>query len=72
MKLERAKKFMEQSGRVKVHLQLSGRQMLFASQAFDKMNQFKSDLGAEYETAPQKMGRRVIATLKKVKNEQES
>lgn len=67
MKVERAKKFLEKSGRVKVHLQLSGRQMLFANQAKEKLDQFKNELNAQYETAPQRMGRRFIASLKQSK-----
>ena len=69
VKINRAKRFIDQIGKVKVHIQLSGRQMLFIDKAKEKLEQFKNELGAQYETPPQRFGRRIVATIKKSKDE---
>lgn len=69
VKLERAKKFMAQSGRVKVEMKLAGRQMLFMEKALEKLNQFKQELGGEFESQPQRLGRRYIVLIKQGKKD---
>jgi translation initiation factor IF-3 len=64
VKLNQAKKFLADNGRVQVSLKLSGRQMLFASKAGEKINSFREALGAQYETEPQRLGQRFNAVLK--------
>ena len=67
VRVERAKKFLDQSGKVKLDMKLAGREMLFQERAIDRLNDFRRQLGAEYEQYPQKLGRRYIAVLKKGK-----
>jgi len=73
VKLERAKKFIAASGRVKVEMRLAGRQMLFIKRAIDRLNEFRLALGGVYEEPPQKLGRRFVAMIavKKEDNEKE-
>lgn len=73
VKMARAKKFIAQSGRIKVDMKLAGRQMLFIQRALDKLNVFREELGGEYEERPQRLGRRFVAVIKKgsAKNEKD-
>lgn len=64
VKLNQAKKFLADNGRVRVSLKLSGRQMLFANKAGAKINTFREALGAQYEAEPQRLGQRFNAVLK--------
>lgn len=71
VKLERAKKFIAKSGRLKVDMVLSGRQMLFTDRAMDKLNKFREELNGEYEERPQRFGRRYTVIIKlKAKDEE--
>lgn len=67
VKLNRAKGFLEDAGRVRVSLQLMGRQMLFQEKAMERLNQFKDQLGGEFDAAPQRLGKRYYAMIKKKK-----
>lgn len=68
VKLEKAKKFLAQSGKVKVDMKLMGRQMLFVQRALEKLNKFKDELGGNFEEPPQRMGRRYLAIIEKGKS----
>jgi len=69
VKLERAKKFMAQSGKVKVEIKLMGRQMLFIDKATERLNQFREELGGEFESPPQRLGKRFVVLIKKGKED---
>jgi len=68
VKLNNAKKFMAESGRVRVGLQLMGRQMLFQDRAMDRLYQFRDQLNGEFDDRPQRMGRRYYVIIKKKKD----
>jgi len=68
VKLNKAKKFMAESGRVRVGLQLMGRQMLFQDRAMDRLYQFRDQLNGEFDDRPQRMGRRYYVIIKKKKD----
>lgn len=68
VKLERAKKFLAKSGRIKVDMVLTGRQMLFIDRALDRLSKFRDELNGEYEERPQRMGRRFSVIIKLKEN----
>lgn len=68
VKLNRAKKFLAESGRVRVGLQLMGRQMLFQEKAMERLNQFRDQLNGEFDARPQRLGRRYYVIIKKKKD----
>ncbi len=67
VKVNKAKQFLSESGRVRVGLQLQGRQMLFQDKAIERLNQFKDQLGGEFDDRPQRMGKRYYVIIKKKK-----
>jgi len=65
VKIGRAQKFLDQGHKVKITLRLSGRQMLFAGKATEKIDEFRQQLGGSFESAPQRLGPRYIAIIKR-------
>jgi len=65
VRVNQAKRFLEEGNKVKVSLKLTGRQMLFSEKATEKINDFKNILDASYESPPQRLGPRYIAVIKK-------
>lgn len=65
VKTNRAKKFLDEGHKVKVSLRLSGRQMLFAAKAAEKIDEFRQQLEASFESTPQRLGPRYIAIIKR-------
>lgn len=66
-KLERAKGFLDAGMKVKVFLQLHGRENIFADKALAIIRRFQVELEADYESEPQKVGNRYLTILRKRK-----
>lgn len=66
-KVDRAKKFLQEGNKVKVFLQLMGREMAFKDQAYEIINKFTLDSNADFEQQTKRMGNRFFALLKKKK-----
>lgn len=63
-KARRAKEWLEDGDKVRVYLQLMGREFMFADQAKDVINQFGELANGEYEQEPKLLGNRIIAILR--------
>lgn len=68
VKAKRANEFMEKGSKVRINLQLRGREMMFQDKAIVMMDRFRDIVGAEYEQAPSKLGNRFNAILKRGKD----
>lgn len=64
-KARRAKQWIEEGDKVRVYLQLMGREMIFAEQAKSIVEQFRDIAGGTYESEPKLLGNRIIAILRK-------
>lgn len=64
-KVERAKKFLDEGIKVKVFLPLHGRENIFADKALERIDRFRTEIQAEYEAKPQKLGNRYITILRR-------
>jgi translation initiation factor IF-3 len=62
-KLRRAQQFLAKGDRVKVYIQLRGRENIFAEQAKDNVVRFATELGSAIESMS-KQGNRITAILK--------
>lgn len=62
---KRAKQWLEEGDKVRVYLQLMGREMIFAEQAKSIVAQFRDIAGGTYESEPKLLGNRIIAILRK-------
>ena len=64
-KARRAKEWLEDGDKVRVYLQLMGREAMFAHQARDVVTKFKDLANGEYEQEPNQVGNRIIAIIKR-------
>jgi translation initiation factor IF-3 len=64
VKAKRAKEFLEKGSKVRVMLQLRGREMIFKDKALEMLDHFRDILDTEYEQAPARLGNRFNAILK--------
>lgn len=63
----RIKKFFEQGDKVKVTIQLRGREMIFQDKVKTLLERIKTDTNGVFETMPERMGNRFSAILTKSK-----
>lgn len=64
-KAKRAKDWLEGGDKVRVYLQLMGREFLFAEQAKELINRFCEMVAGEYEQSPKLFGNRLVAIIRK-------
>lgn len=69
VKINKAKKFLSSGDKVKVNIQLKGREMMFRDKVQPLIERIKNETGAVFEKTTDKMGNRFFATLKKASNE---
>jgi translation initiation factor IF-3 len=69
VKIAQTKKFLEKGDKVKVTVQLKGREMMFRDKVEPLISRFKNEANADYEKSFEKMGNRFFVTLTKAKNE---
>lgn len=69
VKINQAKKFLDRGDKVKVTVQLKGREMMFRDKVNPLIEKVKKEIGAVSEKAPERMGSRFFVTLTKAKNE---
>lgn len=67
IKAKKAKTFLDKGSRVRVFLQLRGREMAFQDKVIPMIDHFKEVTGAEYEQAPSRLGNRFNAIIKSTK-----
>lgn len=63
-KAKRARGWLEDGDKVRVYLQLMGREMIFAEQSKEIIHQLRDTIGGVYESEPKQMGNRIIAIIK--------
>lgn len=63
-KARRAKQWLEDGDKVRVYLQLMGREFIFAEQAKAVIEEFRIQADGAYETEPKLFGNRIIAILR--------
>lgn len=68
VKAKRANEFLEKGSKVRVNLQLRGREMMFQDKALAMIDRFRELVNTEYEQAPAKLGNRFNAILKRGKD----
>ncbi len=66
-KARRAKEWLDHGDKVRVYLQLIGREMMFADQARGIIDTFLTLSGGSYEQEPNRLGNRIIAIIRKMK-----
>jgi len=66
-KLKRAKEFFADGDKVRAHIRLMGREMIFKDKAQEVIEKFKKELGAEYEEPVKRLGNQFSALLRKAK-----
>lgn len=69
VKAKRAKEFMDKGSKVRINLQLRGREMMFQDKALEMMDRFRQIIGAEFEQSPSRLGNRFNAILKRGKED---
>lgn len=67
VKIGHIKKFFEQGDKVKVTIQLRGREMIFQDKVKALMERIKTESNGAYETSPERMGNRFSVVLTKAK-----
>ena len=67
VRIEKAQKFFAQGNKVRVFLNLRGREMKFQDKAKQLIDKFKQTLNAEYELPIKKQGSRFSALIRKTK-----
>lgn len=75
VKINRIKKFLQEGNKVKVTVQLKGREMMFAQKVPDLLEKVRQMSESEFETAVERLGNRFSLNLiqsKKGKNETEN
>lgn len=65
VKAKKVKIFLEKGSRVRIFLQLKGREMAFQDRVSPMFDNFKALVSAEYEQSPSRLGNRFSATLKR-------
>ncbi len=68
VKAKHARDFLDKGNKVRVNLQLRGREMMFQEKAMEMFDHFRNLLDAEYEQAPSRLGNRFNVILKRGKN----
>lgn len=68
VKVNRAKEFLEKGSKVRVSLQLKGREMIFKDKGLAILDRFRDLAGSEYEQAPTRLGNRFNAIIKQGKS----
>ncbi len=66
-KARRAKDWLDHGDKVRVYLQLMGREFIFADQARDVIDTFLQLVGGAYEQEPNRMGNRIVAIIRKLR-----
>lgn len=66
-KIEKIRKFLDRGDKVKISIQLRGREMMFRAKADELIEKIKTEVVANYEKPVEKMGNRFFATLVKSK-----
>lgn len=69
VKINKAKKFFDLGDKVKVTVQLRGREMMFRDKVNQIIERFKNESGGTYEKPIERLGNRFFAILTKGKNE---
>lgn len=69
VKINQIKRFFEHGDKVKITVQLKGREMMFRDRVAGLMEKIKQETGGTYEKSVEKMGTRFFATLTKGSNE---
>lgn len=64
-KVERARKFLDDGMKVKIFLPLYGRENIFAERALETIERFRTEVQADYESKPQKLGNRFITIMRR-------
>lgn len=67
VKINKIKQFMDKGDKVKITIQLRGREMMFRDRMADLMEKIKTETGGEYDKPVEKMGNRFFATLSRGK-----
>ena len=68
VKAKRAEGFLDKGSKVRINLQLRGREMMFQEKALAMMDRFRQLVETEYEQAPARLGNRFNAILKRGKD----
>lgn len=69
VKINQAKRFLADGDKVKITVQLRGREMMFSESVSALIKRIKDESGANFEKDIERMGTRFFATLKKANNE---
>lgn len=64
-KARRAKEWLDEGDKVRIYLQLMGREFMFANQAREIIDTFRAMIGGVYEQEPNLLGNRLIAIVRK-------
>lgn len=72
VKINKIKQFMDRGDKVKVTIQLRGREMMFRDRMVSLMEKIKTETGGEFDKPVEKMGNRFFATLSRGKKQDES
>lgn len=67
VKINKIKQFMDRGDKVKVTIQLRGREMMFRDRMVSLMEKIKSETGGQFDKPVEKMGNRFFATLSRGK-----
>lgn len=70
VKINKAKEFLERGDKVKITVQLRGREMMFRDKVNDIIEKVKAQLNANYEKPVERLGTRFSAILTKGKDGQ--
>lgn len=68
VKLNQAKRFVNEGHRIKLRLKLVGREMAFKEKAVDQLDRFRNALGMDYEQTIQRQGKQLSVLLKEKKS----
>jgi len=69
VKTNQVRRFLERGDKVKISVQLKGREMMFRQKAFDLIGKIKKDVNGAFEKPVERMGNRFFATITREKNE---
>ncbi|AKM82605.1 MAG: translation initiation factor 3 (bIF-3) [Berkelbacteria bacterium GW2011_GWE1_39_12] len=67
VKINKIKQFLDKGDKVKVTIQLRGREMMFRDRMADLMEKIKTETGGVFDKPVEKMGNRFFATMSKGK-----
>lgn len=70
VKINKIKQFLEKGDKVKITIQLRGREMMFRDRMATLMEKIKTETGGTFDKPIEKMGNRFFATLSKGTNSQ--